>query len=142
MKQYKFTIRGHKYDVEIQSLEDNIAEIEVNGTNYLVEINKEIKQTKTPKLVRASIPEPTRKESKIEKNISNKAFKIYAPLPGSIFKIIVKEGDTVNIGDNLLILEAMKMENNVLSEKAGKIQSIKVKEGDSVLQNDLLIEII
>ena len=43
MKKYKFTIRGHKYDVEIQSFEDNIAEIEVNGTKYHVELDKELK---------------------------------------------------------------------------------------------------
>jgi len=140
MKKYKFTIRGHKYDVEIQSFEDNVAEIEVNGTKYQVELDKELKQSKTPKLTRTKVPSPTRKESKIEKKVSKKSYTIIAPLPGTIFKILAKEGDEVKEGDNLLIMEAMKMENNVLAEKPGIIKSIKVKEGDSVLQNDVLIE--
>jgi len=141
MKNYKFTIRGTIYDVDIHSFEDNIAEIEVNGTKYSVEVHKEVKSTKTPKLVRSNVPQPKRSESKIKKNISSSATVIKAPLPGSIFKIFVKEGDEVKVGDNLLIMEAMKMENNVLAEKAGKITSIKVAVGDAVLQNDVLLEI-
>ncbi|MEN8119482.1 MAG: biotin/lipoyl-containing protein [Bacteroidota bacterium] len=142
MKNYKFTIRGHDYQVEILDIEENIAEIEVNGTHYKVEVHKELKKTKVPKLVRSKVPSPTRKEGKITKDISTKAFKVVAPLPGTILKIFVKEGDEVNAGDKLLIMEAMKMENEVLAEKGGTIKSIKVSENDSVLQNDLLIEII
>jgi len=141
MKNYKFTIRGNIYDVDILSFEDNIAEIEVNGTKYSVEVHKEVKSSKTPKLVRSSVPEPTRSESKIKKNISSNAFHVKAPLPGSILQVFVKEGDEVKAGDKLLIMEAMKMENNVLAEKAGKITSVKVKTGDTVLQNDVLLEI-
>ncbi|RLD77569.1 MAG: acetyl-CoA carboxylase biotin carboxyl carrier protein subunit [Bacteroidetes bacterium] len=142
MKNYKFTIRGHVYEVEILDIEENIAEIEVNGTHYKVEVHKELKKTKVPKLVRSKVPSPTRKESKITKEISTKAYKVVAPLPGTILKMFVKEGDTVNVGDKLLIMEAMKMENDVLTEKGGTIKSIKVSQNDSVLQNDLLIEII
>jgi biotin carboxyl carrier protein len=141
MKNYKFTIRGNVYDVDILSFEDNIAEIEVNGTHYSVEVHKEVKSTKTPKLVRSSVPEPKRSESKIKKNISSSATPIKAPLPGSIMQIFVKEGDEVKVGDKLLIMEAMKMENNVLADKAGKVTSIKVAPGDAVLQNDVLLEI-
>ncbi|RLD78161.1 MAG: acetyl-CoA carboxylase biotin carboxyl carrier protein subunit, partial [Bacteroidetes bacterium] len=111
MKNYKFTIRGHVYEVEILDIEENIAEIEVNGTHYKVEVHKELKKTKVPKLVRSKVPSPTRKESKITKEISTKAYKVVAPLPGTILKMFVKEGDTVNVGDKLLIMEAMKMEN-------------------------------
>jgi biotin carboxyl carrier protein len=57
-------------------------------------------------------------------------------------QIFVKEGDTVNVGDKLLIMEAMKMENDVLAEKSGTIKSVKISPNDAVLQNDLLIEII
>jgi len=142
MKNYKFTIRGHVYEVEILDIEENIAEIEVNGTHYKVEVHKELKKTKVPKLVRSKVPSPTIKESKIVKDISAKVYKVVAPLPGTILKMFVKEGDTVNVGDKLLIMEAMKMENEVLAEKGGTIKNIKVSESDSVLQNDLLIEII
>lgn len=142
MKNYKFTIRGHEYAVEILDIEGNIAEIEVNGTHYKVEVHKELKKTKTPKLVRSKVPSPTRKESKITKDISTKAYNVVAPLPGTILKIFVKEGDTVNAGDKLLMMEAMKMENEVLAEKGGTVKSIKVSQNDSVLQNDSLIEIV
>jgi biotin carboxyl carrier protein len=141
MKKFKFKIRGNTYDVEIKEFEDNIAQIEVNGTLYEVEVEqKETARSKTPKLVRSQV-QTKRSESKIKKSVSSRATSVKAPLPGNIFKILVKEGDEVKKGDKLIIMEAMKMENNVLAEKDGKISSIKVKEGDSVLQNDVLAEI-
>jgi biotin carboxyl carrier protein len=138
MKNYKFKINGNDYSVEIKSMEDNIAEVEVNGTPFQVELSKEVKTPKTPKLVRSAVSATTEK-----KPLSAPAglSKIEAPLPGSIFKITSKEGDQVKKGDVLLIMEAMKMENNILAESDGMIKSIKVKEGDSVLQGDVLVEI-
>ena len=139
MKKYKFTIRGHNYDVEILGIEDNVADIEVNGTKYAVEINHEIKQSKTPVFLRSRVPSPTRSESKIKKDI-RRMISIKSPLPGNIMQVFVKEGDDVKKGDKLLMYEAMKMENNVLAEKDGTITTIKVQPGDSVLQDELLIE--
>jgi biotin carboxyl carrier protein len=138
MKTYKFTISGNKYTVNIKSFEDNIAEIELNGTPYTVEMEQEIKTTKTPKLIR---PEKPAQEAPREIQKGSGLSKITAPLPGTIFKLIAKEGDVVKKGDAVLIMEAMKMENNVLAEKEGTVKKILVKEGDSVLQGDLLIEI-
>ncbi len=141
MKTYKLTIRGQLYEVEISEGEDNILGVEVNGTHYDVEIEKELIKPKTPKLIRSQVPNPTRKESKITKDISSNAYQVLAPLPGTIIKVLVKEGDKVNVGDKLLIMEAMKMENDILSEKSGIITGIKVAISDTVLQNDILIEI-
>ena len=141
MKKFKFTIRGNTYEVEILKHERNHFRIDVNGTEYEVEMEKEIKTSTRPTLVRTTVPQPKTSEKKIKKDITSKAFKIIAPLPGTILKIFVSEGDQVKKGDNLMIMEAMKMENNVLAEKDGTIQSIKVNVGDTVLQNDLLIEI-
>lgn len=141
MKKFKFTIRGNDYDVEIKDYEENVAFVEVNGTQYEVEVHqKEMKTTKTPKLVRSNIP-VERKDSKIKKSVTSRAYTLKAPLPGSIFKIVKQVGDEVKKGDTIMIMEAMKMENNIQSEKDGSITSIKVKEGDSVLQNDVLAEI-
>ena len=141
MKKFKFTIRGNDYDVEVKDYEDNIAIVEVNGTQYEVEVHqKEMKTTKTPRLVRSNVP-VERKDSKIKKSVSSRAYSLKAPLPGNIFKILKSEGDEVKKGDTIMIMEAMKMENNIQSEKDGKITSIKVKEGDAVLQNDVLAEI-
>ncbi|WP_430817297.1 biotin/lipoyl-containing protein [Carboxylicivirga sp. RSCT41] len=141
MKKFSFTIRGNKYDVHLKDLEENIAQLEVNGTNYEVEIHQEVKKAKTPKLVRKEIQRKPG-EGFITKKDGGKAIKVNAPLPGNIFKVLVKEGDTVKKGDVLLVMEAMKMENNVLAEKDGTVASVKVSVGDAVLQNDVLIEMV
>jgi biotin carboxyl carrier protein len=138
MKTYKFTISGNNYTVNIKSFEDNIAEIEVNGTPYTVEMEQEIKTTKTPKLIR---PEKPVQMPPTEIQKGSGLSKITAPLPGTVFKIITNVGDTVKKGETVLVMEAMKMENNILAEKEGIVKKILVKEGDSVLQGDLLIEI-
>ncbi len=140
MKKFKFTIEGNEYEVEILDQEDNLLELEVNGSKYNVELEKEVKKTKTPRLVRSKV-HTSKEDSKIKSKASSGGAQVKAPLPGTIIKINVKEGDSVKMGDNLLIMEAMKMENNVLAEKAGTVTSIKVGEGDAVLQNDVLVEI-
>lgn len=142
MKKFKFTINGSSYEVEILGIEESIAKVEVNGTPYDVEIHRDLKMTKTPTLVRAEGPQPKGKETRIPKvpsKTTNQAVK--SPLPGTIITVLVKEGDKVTLGQKLLTMEAMKMENNVLSEKAGTIRSVMVKPGDTVLQNDVLVEI-
>lgn len=140
MKKFNFTINGNKYSVDIKEIEDEQAVIHVNGTEYLVEIEQEKKSVKTPKLVRESVVRQPG-EGRIEKKASVGGFSVEAPLPGSIFKLKVKVGDKVAKGDSLLILEAMKMENEVLADQAGVIKEIRIKEGDAVLQNDILLVI-
>ena len=137
MKKYKFTIKGTEYDVEVKNYENNIMDIDVNGTEYQVEVHKEQKVTKTPTIIRTDKPKI---EAPAEK-IVVETHDTIAPLPGNILKIEVKEGDTVKKGDVLLVMEAMKMENNVMSEIDGTIHSLKVKVGDIVLQGDVLIEV-
>lgn len=138
MKNFKFTIRGHEYEVDIIDFEDSHATIEVNGTPYEVEVHKERKESKTPVLVRSEVKTP-KNAHKIKKK-SDAANKIKAPLPGNIMQILVKPGDQVKKNDKLLIYEAMKMENNLLAEKDGEIRKVKVAPGDSVLEGDVLIE--
>jgi biotin carboxyl carrier protein len=140
MKKYSFSINGNKYEVDFKDMEDNVASIEVNGTPYQVEIHQEVKKVKTPKLVRQEVKNKPG-EGSIQKKASTGGYTVEAPLPGSIFKMLVREGDTVKKGDVLLIMEAMKMENNVMAEKDGVVQNIKVREGDAVLQNDPLLVI-
>ncbi|MEF8845686.1 MAG: biotin/lipoyl-containing protein [Bacteroidales bacterium] len=141
MKKFRFKIRGNAYEVEVKDFEDNIAHIEVNGTLYEVEVEqKETVRSKTPKLIRTHV-QPKRTDSKIKKNVSSRASAVNAPLPGNIYKILVSEGDEIKKGDKIMIMESMKMENNVLAEKDGRIRTIRVNEGDAVLQNDVLAEI-
>ena len=140
MKKYKFTISGNEYDVHIKDMEENIAEVDVNGTIYEVEINSEIKASKTPKLIRKPV-EKMPGEGEIRKKESTGKHLVTAPLPGTIIKLNVAVGDVVTEGQNLLVMEAMKMENQVQTGKGGEVISIKVNVGDTVLQDDVLVEI-
>jgi biotin carboxyl carrier protein len=137
MKKFKFTIRGNEYEVHINSFEDNVAEIDVNGSIYQVEMKEEVKTSKTPKLVR---PNPVQTKEAKPKPVTGLS-KVEAPLPGTMFKVNIKEGDTVKKGDTILVLEAMKMENNILAEINGVVKKLHVSEGDAVLQGDVLVEI-
>jgi biotin carboxyl carrier protein len=145
MKKFKFTIQGNKYDVNIVNVEENIAEVEVNGAVYKVEVDKLITQSKTPKLVRSVAVPSTDTTPSQQKTSAPGAPKgvgyIKSPLPGVILNVHVKEGEVVKVGTKLITLEAMKMENNINTDKDGVIKSIKVKAGDSVLEGDVLIEI-
>lgn len=141
MKKFKFAINGHDYDVEIMSFEDNMATIEVNGTPYQIDIQHEVKQSKTPKLVRQEVV-TKRSDSKIKKTIvKTEGHEVKIPLPGNIMNIFVKEGDTVKLGDKLLMYEAMKMENTIIAEKDGVVKNIRVKIGDNILQGSVVLEI-
>lgn len=145
MKNYKFTINGNSYDTSIINIEDNIAEIEINGTVYKVEVDKQMKTQKTPKLVRPVAVPSTDAHPSVAKTSSPSAPKgagnIKSPLPGVILEVYVREGDTVQMGQKLLMLEAMKMENNIEADKAGKVISINKSKGDAVMEGDILIVI-
>ncbi len=144
MKKYKFTIHGNEYEVHIKNVEDNIIELEVNGSAYEVEVDKTIHPAKTPKLVRSRVVPPvetTPGESLPTKPAAASAGNINSPLPGTVINIMVREGDTVKVGQKLMILEAMKMENNIDSDRDGKVISIPVRPGQSVMEGDTLIEI-
>lgn len=143
MKKFKFTINGNPYVTEILSIEEDMAEIEVNGTLYKVEVDKSMKATKTPKLVRQTVVPSTDSHPSVAKTSSPSAPKgagsIKSPLPGVILEMYVKEGDVVKMGQKLLMLEAMKMENNIEADKAGIVTSIVKGKGDSVMEGDVLI---
>lgn len=145
MKNFKFRIQGNQYEVDILNVEDNIAEVEVNGVVYKVELEKKVQQPKTPKLVRSYASPSTDSNASVAKTASPALPKgtghIKSPLPGVILNVFIKEGDTVKVGDKLILLEAMKMENNIDSDKEGVVKSIKVKAGDAVLEGDILVEI-
>jgi glutaconyl-CoA/methylmalonyl-CoA decarboxylase subunit gamma len=145
MKRYKFTINGNQYEAEILSIEENVAEIEVNGTKYYVEVDRDIKPVKTPRLVRTpAIPstDMVRQVAKTSRPDEPKgAGSIKSPLPGVILEILVKEGDVVKLGQKLIVLEAMKMENSIDADKPGKVISIMKNKGDAVMEGDVLLVI-
>ena len=130
MKEYKYKINGNIYKVAIGDIEDNIAHVEVNGTPYKVEMEKAPKAVMKP-VVRPASTSPATSTGKSG---------VKSPLPGVILDIKVNVGDTVKKGQTIIILEAMKMENNINADKDGKITAINVSKGESVLEGtDLVI---
>lgn len=141
MKKYKFKINGQVYEVEIGEFDGTNATVSVNGTPYDVEVQGEEKKAKTPVLARKPVVNKPG-EGQIKKSESSGAgYKINSPLPGTVKKVNITVGATVKAGDCVMIMEAMKMDNNIVTEKGGVVQAIKVKEGDAVLQGDTLVEI-
>lgn len=142
MKQFKYTINGNIYNVVVNHIDDNIAEVEVNGTPYKVEMDKPAKK----QVVTAKRPAQAPKTSTgapvvaAPPKTGGSAKAVKSPLPGVILSIDCKVGDVVKKGQKLLVLEAMKMENTIPSDQDGEIVEIKVNKGDSVLEGtDLII---
>lgn len=136
MKEYKYTIEGKEYKVEIGTIEENIAEVTVNGETFKVEMEPEKK-----KVVVSAAAAPANDEQPVAAGNVNTANAVKAPLPGVITEIKVAIGDTVNAGDTVVILEAMKMANNIEAEKSGKVTAICVKQGESVMEDSPLVVI-
>ncbi len=141
MKEYKYTINGDKYEVTINEVAETTAKVTVNGTEYNVEWEKpEVKKpvvTVKPvaKPTPATAPAPTAQPSSAPVN----GHAIKTPLPGVIIDVKVNVGDTVAKGETVVILEAMKMENNINADKDGKVAEIKVAKGDTVADGAVLI---
>lgn len=144
LKQYKYKINGIRFTVGVGDIKDNDVYVEVNGTPYHVEIDQtpdkiqpQVEKTKTA----AEAPRTESGEKIVAKPvIASKAAAVKSPLPGTIMSFNVKVGDTVNAGDTVCVLEAMKMENDIHTVKGGVVKEILCKVGDSVLEgNDLMI---
>ena len=139
MKQYKYKINGNLYQVTVNDVEDNIARVEVNGTPYKVELDKPIKSK--PIVRPAAAPKTSTGAPVITRQQApSKSTGVKCPLPGVILDIKVNVGDTVKRGQTVVILEAMKMENNINADRDGKVTAIQANKGDSVLEaTDLII---
>ena len=137
MKKFKFTISGKQYEVEVQSFENDKAQVVVNGTQYVVDVEREKEEAKP--VVAAPRPAAAPKADAPSAPVGDSnGVKAVAPLPGTIMQIYVNVGDQVKRGDKILMYEAMKMENNFLAEVDGVIKDIKVRVGDNVLQGAVL----
>ena len=142
MKEYKYKINGTEYKVSVGDIENNVAHVYVNGAPYKVELEHDavVPAVKRPKP--AAAPRTESGEKVIAKpTASSSAGSVKAPLPGVIVDITVKVGDTIKNGDTVVILEAMKMENNIHTDRAGVVKSIEVNKGDSVLEGAVLLTI-
>lgn len=146
MKQFIYRINGQEYIVAVNKMDNELAEVAVNGTNYKVElVNNEEELTlvarpaaKAPAATatapKATTPAPT-------KPAGGGAGVVKSPLPGIIIDVLVNEGDDVKKGQTVVMLEAMKMENAIQATQDGKVTGIHVAKGDSVLEGVALVTI-
>lgn len=141
MKEDKYKINGNTYKVAVGDIDNNIAQVEVNGIPYKVELANDKKPVT---VVNAPRPSAAPRTAAGEKVITAPAqtgsgHKVVAPLPGTVLSIAVKAGDTVKASDTVLVLEAMKMENAIHAGRDGKVASVSVAPGDAVLEGAVLI---
>ena len=155
MKAYKFKINGKEYNVAVNGIEGKNADVTVNGVNYQVELDSEVSpavsaaSAQAPASVSGSqaIPREGAQGVKATGNAVAAAAapagskKIGSPLPGVIISVDVKEGQAVKRGQTVAVIEAMKMENEILAECDGTISAIHVKQGDSVLEGADIVTI-
>ena len=134
MKEFKFTINGKQYQAAVNELEDNKAEVTVNGKSYKVEIEKE-------EAPAAAIRRPAAAAAAPKAAQPAGLVTVKSPLPGSIMKVLVKAGQAVKKGDILLTMESMKMENNIMADADGTVKNVFVEPGKNVMQDDKLVEI-
>ena len=149
MKKYQYKVQGVDYDVEIEEVEGNIAKVNVNGIPFEVELKQPINPTSSLNKVKVEAPKPVAKAPAAAPATApaptpapaGAGTAIKSPLPGTITDVKVNVGDKVNAGDVVLVLEAMKMQNNIESETTGTVTSIAVKPGDSVMEGSVLLTI-
>lgn len=143
MKEYKYTINGTKYEVAVGDIEENIVTVTVNGEEYKVEMELPAEpEKKKPVLGKPAAPSADNDDAAAtSKAAVNKNNAVKAPLPGVITDIRVAVGDEVQVGDTVIVLEAMKMANELQAEKAGKVTAICVKVGETVMEDDALVVI-
>ena len=142
MKEFKYTIDGKEDKVEIGEINaENVAEVSVNGEQYAVQME----QPAEPEKKKVELGKPAAAEANDEEAAPavaiNSSAAIKAPLPGTITSVEVTVGQEVKAGDTVVVLEAMKMQNNIEAEKDGKVTAIAVKVGQAVLEDDPLVVI-
>ena len=156
MKKYQYKVKGVDYEVEIAAVEGKIAKVNVNGIPFEIEMQKPINAAKHPALAsaRAQSPvvapvaapaapaaKPAPQPAAQPAAPAGAGNALKAPLPGTIIDVKVQVGQQVNVGDTVLVLEAMKMQNNIESEYAGQVTSVLVKQGDTVMEGAVLLTI-
>ena len=149
MNKYQYKVQGVDYEVEIEEVEGNIAKVNVNGIPFEVELQQPINAAKHPTIVKPKVeaPKPVATAAPTAAVPAQPAAPagsgnpVKAPLPGTITNINVKVGDTIAVGDVVVVLEAMKMQNNIEAEYAGTVTSITVNPGDSVMEGATLLTI-
>ena len=145
MKTYRFKINGNEYNVAINSVDGTNASVTVNGTDYQVELeNAPAAPVQTaPAAAPAAAPVQTAPAaSAAPKPAASGAGKaVTSPLPGVIIAVKVNVGDSVKAGQEVAVLEAMKMENSIEATHDGTVTAVHVAKGDSVLEGAAIVTV-
>ncbi len=152
MKDYSLKINGHNYSVQIDDVNEasTVAHVVVNGVDYEVEIEGAKASTVSkpqvapaPKSANSAMitPSSATPSPRIAAAAPSSGYSVKCPLPGTVLSVKVAAGDTIAAGQTLVVLEAMKMENNIDAERGGVVKSIHVQKGATVMEGDLLIVI-
>ena len=146
MKEFTFKINGAEYKCAVEEIEAGKTNVTVNGKVYTVETEAPAAPAPKPAAKPAPAPAPKPAAAPAPKAEAPKSaaaptagLQVKSPLPGSVIKVLVSEGQAVKKGDTLLTLESMKMENAIMAEQDGTVKQIAVTPGQNVMQDDLLI---
>jgi biotin carboxyl carrier protein len=149
MKEFTFKINGAEYKCAVEEIEAGKTQVTVNGKVY--EVETEAPAAPAPKPApaapkpapaapkAAAAPAAPKAEAPKAAAAPAAGVQVKSPLPGSVIKVLVSEGQAVKKGDTLLTLESMKMENAIMAEQDGTVKQIAVSAGQNVMQDDLLI---
>lgn len=141
MKEYKFKINGKEYNVAVNGIEGKNADVTVNGVNYQVELENEVSPAVAAAPAAPAAQAAPAPAAAAPAAPAGAGKVIGSPLPGVIISVDVKEGQAVKRGQKVAVIEAMKMENEILAECDGTITAIHVKQGDSVLEGADIVTI-
>ena len=146
MKEFAFKLNGAEYKCAVEQIEAGKAQVTVNGKVYEVETEVAAPAAKPAAKPAPVAPKPApapaaapKAEAKPAAAPAAGGVQVKSPLPGSVIKVLVSEGQAVKKGDTLLTLESMKMENAIMAEADGTVKQIAVTPGQNVMQDDLLI---
>lgn len=150
MNKYQYTVKGVDYDVEIAEVENGVAKVNVNGIPFEVELKQPLRPTSTLNRTKLAPPpsattaETTvdaapRANTQAQPAADSPGFQQKAPLPGTISEIRCQVGQHIEAGQTIMVLEAMKMQNNIEAEQSGTVSAIAVKQGANVMEGDLLL---
>lgn len=149
---YTMSLDGHAYDVDAQLMKSNIVSMLIDQKSYDVDLEKQSKEPLDGRLavrvrgrvIRFEMLDERRKKMKEAQSSRFDVGGVYtvnSPMPGKVIKILANEGEDVEEGQGVIVIEAMKMENELRTPKKGKVAALKVKEGDAVNPGQLLMTI-
>ena len=150
MRTYSYNVNGAQYDVTIESIQGQVAKVNVNGVAFDVEmlgapIAEGDLPAAAPAATSAAAPAattaPTAAPATPAKGAAGAGTPVKAPLPGVVSKVLVANGQSVKKGDTVVVLEAMKMENNITAECDGTVSGVCCAAGDSVMEGTTLVTI-